>query len=276
VFRFLIRGNCRALACLSYLMASSVFDAAVIPIPPYALAAAASRPAAVVLLLQDGFLAVYDRDYAALATLVDGDVHELERVHRRGYLLDLTTASQWQTVSDHINGLSAYDVVEQLFHADNRLRAVQLACLNSAPLELFQLMIAKAKLDTRKRPLLVTSLASSGESAAVITYAASCHGDTAVLELLIREDPLGLIAPTRFMSPLQAAIHFERPDEFIALRRDATAALESCDYPDLAALVHGDAYILCRLALTPDRLLTQCPDLPQEDHPREARSRALS
>jgi len=63
------------------------------------------------------------------------------------------------------------------------------ACSRSAPLELVQVVIRKAKHDSRKRCLLVITC-RNGRTA--LHYAAEDRSDPAVFELLIRE-PAGAV-----------------------------------------------------------------------------------
>jgi len=73
-----------------------------------------------------------------------------------------------QVAIAHIQSLADGDAVDQLFHQCQNgygWTAIIVACIDSAPLELVQLMITKAKLDSRKRCLLA---------------AASAHGYTAL------------------------------------------------------------------------------------------------
>jgi len=110
------------------------------------------------------------------------------------------------------------------------------ACSYDAALELYQLMITKAKVDSRKRCLLVIT---DNEGWTVLHYAACHHSDPAVLELLIREHPLALCATDSMhgRNPLQWATNIPAP--FTSLLTDATNALASSDYTALAARVHG-------------------------------------
>jgi len=67
----------------------------------------------------------------------------------------LVASQQWQANIPHIQSLADGDSVEQLFFQSGGGRtAIMIACINSAPLELVQVMITKAKLDSRKRCLL--------------------------------------------------------------------------------------------------------------------------
>jgi len=128
------------------------------------------------------------------------------------------------------------------------------ACHHSAPLELVQLMITKAKLDSRKRCLL--AITSHGGWTA-LHWAACFNRDLAVLELLILEHPLALQTSDSIgRTALQFATLHYRPTPIIFLLVDATnalavndyAALAVHDYAALAARVHGSAFALRCLA----------------------------
>jgi len=116
----------------------------------------------------------------------------------------------------HIQSLVDGDAVDQLFFQDQYgWTAFVDASLRSAPLELYQLMITKAKLDSRKRCLLAI-INQRGETA--LRYAAANHSDPAVLELLIREHPLALSATDRSGGN-------NCPAQIISLLTDTTNAL---------------------------------------------------
>jgi len=69
-------------------------------------------------------------------------------------LYELETNQQWQVAITHIQSLADGDAAYQLFNQnDDGWSAIMIACLNDAPQELYQLMITKAKLDSRKRCL---------------------------------------------------------------------------------------------------------------------------
>jgi len=107
-------------------------------------------------------------------------------------LYDLVHKQQWQIAIAHIQFFADGDAVDQIFYQGyNGSTAIMIACDSSAPLELVQLMITKAKLDPRKRCLLAIA-DSDGWTA--LHYAAQCHSDPAVLKLFIREHPLALSA----------------------------------------------------------------------------------
>ena len=96
---------------------------------------------------------------------------------------------QWQVAIAHILSLADGDAVDLIFFQSVSTGTTPIisSCYKSAPLELVQLMITEAKLDSRKRCLLAITN-SSGINA--LYYAAWKHSDPAVLELLIRENPL--------------------------------------------------------------------------------------
>ena len=120
------------------------------------------------------------------------------------------------------------------------------ACRHSAPLELVQLMITKAKLDERKRCLLAIT---TSDGNAALHCAARRHSDPAVAELLIRELPLALCATTDYdRTPLQIATLYNRSAPFTSRLTDATNSLAASDYAALAARVHGSAFALRCLA----------------------------
>ena len=122
------------------------------------------------------------------------------------------------------------------------------ACRYSALLELVQLMITKAKLDSRKRCLLVITC----DRWTTIHCAAGWHSDPVFLEFLIREHSLALQTTNSFgITPQQVAIANNHPAAFTSLIAATTNSLAASDY---AALVHGDESTLRCLALTPDRI----------------------
>jgi len=159
----------------------------------------------------------------------------------------------WQVAITHIQFLAEGDAADQLFfQSQYGVTAIIYACYGSAPLELYQLMITKAKLDSRKRCLLAIT-ASYGRTA--LHCAAAEHSDPAVLELLIREHPLAMCATaSNGRTPLQNAINYDRSAAITSLLTDATNALAASDYATLATLVHGDERSLRCLALSPDSL----------------------
>jgi len=168
-------------------------------------------------------------------------------------LIELVDDQKWQVAITLIQFLADGYADDQLFFQDdNGCTAIMAACFYSAPLELVQLMITKAKLDSRKRCLLVIT-DSYGDTA--LHFAAGCHSDPAVVELLIREYPQALCA-TDIMdkAPLQFVIFSPRSAAITSLLTNTTNALAAGDYSTLATLVHGDERTLRCLALTPDRL----------------------
>jgi len=65
---------------------------------------------------------------------------------------------QWQVAITHIQSLADGDGDQIFFQDEYGETAIMIACVYSAPLELCQMMITKAKLDSRKRcPLAITS-----------------------------------------------------------------------------------------------------------------------
>ena len=127
-------------------------------------------------------------------------------------LYKLLVNQQWQVTITHIQSLADGDTADQLFfQCDNGMTAITWACYRSAPLELVQLMITKAKLDPRKRCMLAIT-ANGGWT--VLHYAVCYCSDPAVLELLIREHPLALCATyprDRNPHPLQPRPHHLPP-----------------------------------------------------------------
>jgi len=167
-------------------------------------------------------------------------------------LYNLVKVGDWPVAISHIQSLADCDAADQLFFLSNGWTAITLACLTAAPLELVQLMITKAKLDSSKRCLLAIT---DNEWWTALHWAARFHSDPAVLELLIREHPLALSATDSIgRTPQQYATTWNRPVAIASLLTDATNALDSSDYATLAARVHGDERTLRCLALTPDRL----------------------
>jgi len=64
-------------------------------------------------------------------------------------LIDLVAVERWQEAVTHIQSLPDGDAAYQLFFKNQYgWTAIVHACLDSAPLELVQLMITKAKLDS--------------------------------------------------------------------------------------------------------------------------------
>jgi len=168
-------------------------------------------------------------------------------------LFVLVCSRQWQVAINHIISLAGGDAADQIFFQDGSgLTPIMEACFYLAPLELVQLMIAKAKLSERKR-CLVAITTNGGNTA--LHWAACKHSDPAILELLIREHPLALQTTDNYgHTPLQDATFYGRPAAFTSLLVDTTNALAASDYAALAARVHGDERTLRCLALTPDRL----------------------
>ena len=185
-------------------------------------------------------------------------------------LFDLVTNEQWQVAITHILSLADCDAVDQLFfQSSTGLTPIMSACCSSAPLELYQVMITKAKLDSRKRSLLAIT-----NSRATALHFAACHRDSAVVELLIREHPLALSATdSRGRTSQQYATLNNSPAAITSLLTDTTNALAARDYTTLAALVHGSAFALrclaspsyaARIAVRPSRTCTPtCPSPPR-------------
>ena len=96
------------------------------------------------------------------------------------------------------------DADDQIFFQDqNGDTATMQACWHEVPLELFQLMITKAKFDPREGRLLAHTTSYGYTSLRCAAYSRS---DPAVLELLIREHPLVLSATdSSGRTPLQFA-----------------------------------------------------------------------
>jgi len=85
---------------------------------------------------------------------------------------------EWQAIITHIQSLADGDAADQIFHQGyNGWTEIMYACLLPVPLELVQLMITRAKLDSRKRCLL-TITSSNGWT--VLHWAAWRHSDPAV------------------------------------------------------------------------------------------------
>jgi len=105
-------------------------------------------------------------------------------------LYNLVISQQWQVAITHIQSLADGDAVDQIFfQGKGGYTAIMRACRSSAPLEIVQVMITMAKLDSRKRCLLAITC---NNGLIALHWAAWCHSDPAVLELLIREHPLAL------------------------------------------------------------------------------------
>ena len=93
--------------------------------------------------------------------------------------------------------LRAYGLLRFFPSTTIRLSPIMKAFLYDAPLRLVQLMITTAKLDSRKRLLLVIT---DRKGYTAVHYAAHCvtrQSDPAVLELLLHEYPQALCATTR-------------------------------------------------------------------------------
>ena len=127
---------------------------------------------------------------------------------------------------------------DQLFFRDFAGRSpIMRACYRSAPLELVQVMLATAKLDSRKRCLL----------AITAQYGSTAHRwarcDPAVLELLIREHPLAQCATdSSGRTPLQNAALYNRSAAITSLLIHATHSLATSDY---AVLIFAIDAVCC-------------------------------
>jgi len=78
-------------------------------------------------------------------------------------LFELVINEQWEEAITLIQSLADGDAADQIFHQNQfGITAIMIACDYSAPLDLVQLMITKAKLDLRKRCLLaITAICGS-------------------------------------------------------------------------------------------------------------------
>jgi len=154
---------------------------------------------------------------------------------------------QWPVAISHIQSLADGDAADQIFHQDHHgFTATTIACDYDAPLELVQVMIVKAKLDSRKRCLLAITCI---DGMTALHHAASLDSDPAVFDLLIREHPLALSATDGGHGdiPLQFATNNDNP-AIISLLTEATNDLAARDYAALAALVHSSTFALRWLA----------------------------
>jgi len=165
----------------------------------------------------------------------------------------LVANQQWLVAINHIQSLADGDAVDQIFFQNLLgIAAIMMACYHSAPLELYQVMITKAKLDQGKRCLLAIAHCRGD---AVLRYAAWFHPDPAVFELLISEHPLGLqTVGSSCHTPQQTATVHRNTAPMISLLTDTADVLAAGYFAALAARVHGDERTLRRLALSPDRL----------------------
>jgi len=160
-------------------------------------------------------------------------------------LFELVQQSKWQEATSHLNSLADGDAVDQVFYQNNAGdTAIMIASCTSAPLELVQLIITKAKLDSRKRRLLAIT---DNTGFIALFDAAYSHSDPAVVELLIREHPLAL-SSTNFLVLWNLDWFRHSPAAIVSLLTDATNALATGDYAALAFLVHGSAFALRCLA----------------------------
>jgi len=161
-------------------------------------------------------------------------------------LYEIVMNKQWQVAITHIQSRADGDAADQLFYQNQQhgmTTIIMRACVYLAPLELVQLIITKAKLDSGKRCLPVIADQWSGSTA--LYCATYNHIDPAVLELLIREHPLVLCATNSSgRTPLQLAAFFNPPAAITSLLTSVTNAFAAGDYAALAALVHGSAFAL--------------------------------
>ena len=172
-------------------------------------------------------------------------------------LCDLIRGNEWQYAIAHLQVLADSDAVDEIFYHGVFGTTFFYACDDRAPLELVQLMLTTAKLDSRKRNVVSINYRHDYTP---FHGAAYSHDDPAVLELLIREYPLALCAiDYDGLTPLQEAylaFHEERP-HVLSLLADTTNALASGDFAVLAARVHGDSSAIRRLcplsAFSPSR-----------------------
>ena len=118
-------------------------------------------------------------------------------------LYNLCNRQQWQVAITHIQSLVDGD--QLFFQDDNGFTPIMFACrIYSAPLELVQLMITKAKLDSRKRCLLAITHVTGR---AALRIAALWYHDPTVLK-----HPLELCATSsEGNTPLQYATRSRRP-----------------------------------------------------------------
>jgi len=145
-------------------------------------------------------------------------------------LYELVANQQWQVATTHIQSLADGDAADQIFHQSqygntaimmHGMTAIMWACYLSAPLELVQQMITKAKLDSRKRCLLAIT---GNIRWTALHWAAYSHSDPAVLSLLIQEHPQALCATdVSGRTPLQLARYSPAP--IIAVLEVASAKL---------------------------------------------------
>ena len=121
-----------------------------------------------------------------------------------GALYRLVAREQWQSAITHIHSLADGDAVDLLFHAGvfhqyHGVTAIMVACSSRAPLELVQLMITKAKLDPRKRCLLVIVEKSGRTALHFVRMSAAL-------------DPMALCATaTRYGTSLEVARRHRHP-----------------------------------------------------------------
>jgi len=135
-----------------------------------------------------------------------------------------------QVAITHIQSLADGDVVDQLFFQDQYgYTAIMRACWYDAPLELVQLMIDEAKLDSRKRCLLAITASQYGNTTRPFITLLATTATRPFSTTSSGRTPLKLVIP-----------HYNRPAAITSLLTDATNAL--------AALVRGSAFALRCLA----------------------------
>ena len=168
---------------------------------------------------------------------------------RKDSLYELFWDERWQEATQHIYGLADSDAAKQLACTDGKgFTTLMVACHEQAPFELVQLMIQR-----RDRDSSVLAIKSRKTRRTALHLAACNHPDPSVLELLIREHPLALLATSAYGTPLADAIALDRPQATISLLAAAAAALTRHDFKALASQVRGDERALRRRALDPSR-----------------------
>ena len=102
----------------------------------------------------------------------------------------------------HIQSLADGDAADQLFYLNKHgSSAIMRACPNDAPLELVQLMITKAKLDSRKRCLLAIASNYVRNTALHYGYRMLSYGSPPVLR------SLPCITPSRRVRKVSRSSH---------------------------------------------------------------------
>jgi len=121
------------------------------------------------------------------------------------------------------------------------------ACMRSATLPLVQLMIAKAKLDSRKRRLQAIA---DCDDYTVLHWAAASPPFSSSSST----STCGATSSYNGNTPLQLVLYYNRSDPIISLLVATTAALAPRDFAAPAFRVHGDERTLRCLALSPSSL----------------------